>query len=183
MARSSTAVDHLAELMLLTMHADPSAASLARCRQVEQPRHAPYPRRSFTSHPRSLVFDTDTLSADQHRPDSASRELDFLARIGNDAQPGCGQERAVRRLASRHRGRSRRRLGVRDVRQGKPVPLVSIRAQLTALLSQVYKFDDGTGEEVTAYISFGGLLMALTGDYRHISKVTVGEYIYLLVRR
>ncbi|GAA5994759.1 DNA-directed RNA polymerase core subunit RPB8 [Rhodotorula paludigena] len=51
------------------------------------------------------------------------------------------------------------------------------------MYGKVYKFDDGTGEEVTAYISFGGLLMALTGDYRHISKVTVGEYIYLLVRR
>lgn len=129
------------------------------------------------------MLNTDNLPADQHRPDSASRELDFLARIGNDAQPGCGQERAVRRLASRHRGRSRGRLGVCDVRQGKLFPLEITRAQLIALLSQVYKFDDGTGEEVTAYISFGGLLMALTGDYRHISKVTVGEYIYLLVRR
>lgn len=47
---------------------------------------------------------------------------------------------------------------------------------------QVYKFDEGVGDEVTAYVSFGGLLMALTGSYRHISRVTVGEYIYLLIR-
>jgi DNA-directed RNA polymerase I, II, and III subunit RPABC3 len=48
---------------------------------------------------------------------------------------------------------------------------------------KVYKFDDGTGEDVTAYVSFGGLLMALTGSYRHIQNVTVGEHIYLLLRR
>ncbi|BGP12893.1 hypothetical protein JCM10213_005154 [Rhodosporidiobolus nylandii] len=51
------------------------------------------------------------------------------------------------------------------------------------MYGKVYKFDDGTGEEVTAYISFGGLLMALTGNYRHMQQVTVGEHIYLLVRR
>ncbi|GAA5922310.1 DNA-directed RNA polymerase core subunit RPB8 [Sporobolomyces koalae] len=48
---------------------------------------------------------------------------------------------------------------------------------------KVYKFDEGTSDEVTAYVSFGGLLMALTGSYRHVSGVTVGEYIYLLVRK
>ncbi|GAA5857229.1 hypothetical protein JCM8547_009385 [Rhodosporidiobolus lusitaniae] len=51
------------------------------------------------------------------------------------------------------------------------------------MFGKVYKFDDGTGEEVTAYISFGGLLMALTGSYRHIERVTVGEHIYLLGKR
>ncbi|GAA6007238.1 hypothetical protein JCM11491_003058 [Sporobolomyces phaffii] len=48
---------------------------------------------------------------------------------------------------------------------------------------KVYKFDEGTSDEVTAYVSFGGLLMALTGSYRHVSGVTVGEYIYLLIRK
>ncbi|GAA5876185.1 hypothetical protein JCM16303_007049 [Sporobolomyces ruberrimus] len=48
---------------------------------------------------------------------------------------------------------------------------------------KVYKFDEGTSDEVTVYVSFGGLLMALTGSYRHVSGVTVGEYIYLLVRK
>jgi len=49
-------------------------------------------------------------------------------------------------------------------------------------LTQVYKFDEDTAERVTAYASFGGLLMALSGSYRHISGVTVGEQVYLLVR-
>lgn len=48
---------------------------------------------------------------------------------------------------------------------------------------QVYKFDEDTAERVTAYASFGGLLMALSGSYRHVSGVTVGEYVYLLIRR
>lgn len=47
---------------------------------------------------------------------------------------------------------------------------------------QVYKYDEGSGEEVTAYVSFGGLLMALTGVYRHMANLTVGEYVYLLLR-
>lgn len=48
---------------------------------------------------------------------------------------------------------------------------------------KVYKFDEDVQDRVTAYASFGGLLMALSGSYRHISGVTVGEYIYLLIRR
>lgn len=35
----------------------------------------------------------------------------------------------------------------------------------------------------TAYASFGGLLMALTGHYRHLSSITVGDNIYLLARK
>ncbi|EJU01948.1 RNA polymerase [Dacryopinax primogenitus] len=48
---------------------------------------------------------------------------------------------------------------------------------------KVYRFDEGVGEKVTAYISFGGLLMTLSGSYRNMGTVTVGAYTYLLVRR
>ncbi|KAA1072767.1 DNA-directed RNA polymerases I, II, and III subunit RPABC3 [Puccinia graminis f. sp. tritici] len=34
------------------------------------------------------------------------------------------------------------------------------------MYGKLYKFDSGASDSVTAYISFGGLLMALTGDYR-----------------
>ncbi|KAL8284282.1 hypothetical protein RQP46_005031 [Phenoliferia psychrophenolica] len=51
------------------------------------------------------------------------------------------------------------------------------------MYGKVYKFDEDTADRVTAYASFGGLLMALSGSYRHISGVTVGEYVYLLIRR
>lgn len=50
------------------------------------------------------------------------------------------------------------------------------------MYGKVYKFDQDTKDSVTAYASYGGLLMALSGDYRHISGVTVGEYVYLLIR-
>lgn len=51
------------------------------------------------------------------------------------------------------------------------------------MYGKVYKFDGQAAERVTAYASFGGLLMALKGDYRHLSAVTVGENIYLLARK
>jgi len=51
------------------------------------------------------------------------------------------------------------------------------------MFGQIYKFDGGTAEIVTAYASFGGLLMALTGSYRHMSGIVLGEPIYLLLRK
>jgi DNA-directed RNA polymerase I, II, and III subunit RPABC3 len=56
------------------------------------------------------------------------------------------------------------------------------RSPADFVVVQVYKYDEGSGEEVTAYVSFGGLLMALTGVYRHMTNLTVGEYVYLLLR-
>lgn len=48
---------------------------------------------------------------------------------------------------------------------------------------QIYKYDEGASSDtVTVYGSFGGLLMALTGNYRHLSNVTVGNNVYLLLR-
>ena len=35
----------------------------------------------------------------------------------------------------------------------------------------------------TAYISFGGLLMSLTGSYRHMTGIVLNEPVYLLLRR
>ncbi|KAF9512632.1 hypothetical protein BS47DRAFT_1372777 [Hydnum rufescens UP504] len=51
------------------------------------------------------------------------------------------------------------------------------------MYGKVYKFDDGSDEVVTAYASFGGLLMALTGSYRHLQHIVIGENIYLLMRQ
>ncbi|KAH7102996.1 RNA polymerase I [Auriculariales sp. MPI-PUGE-AT-0066] len=51
------------------------------------------------------------------------------------------------------------------------------------MYGKVYKFDEGKNEQVTAYASFGGLLMALTGSYRHMQGIVLGENIYLLIRR
>ncbi|BEJ13678.1 hypothetical protein CspHIS471_0308520 [Cutaneotrichosporon sp. HIS471] len=50
---------------------------------------------------------------------------------------------------------------------------------------KVYKFDDSVrgDNQTTAYVSFGGLLMALRGSFRHLAGVTVGENVYLLMRK
>ncbi|WFD00184.1 GTPase-activating protein [Malassezia yamatoensis] len=42
-------------------------------------------------------------------------------------------------------------------------------------LIQIFKYDERSAEQVTVYGSFGGLLMALTGSYRHLSKVIVAH--------
>ncbi|CAE6421000.1 unnamed protein product [Rhizoctonia solani] len=39
----------------------------------------------------------------------------------------------------------------------------------------VYKYDEGEGDNVTAYISYGGLLMSLTGSHRHMQGIVVGN--------
>ncbi|KAG6901900.1 hypothetical protein C0995_006738 [Termitomyces sp. Mi166 len=51
------------------------------------------------------------------------------------------------------------------------------------MYGKVYKFDGGTTEIVTAYASFGGLLMSLTGSFRHLTSIVLGDPIYLLVRK
>ncbi|KAK1921991.1 DNA-directed RNA polymerases i, ii, and iii 17.1 kda polypeptide [Papiliotrema laurentii] len=53
------------------------------------------------------------------------------------------------------------------------------------LYGKIYKFDDSVSgdAQTTAYFSFGGLLMALRGSYRHLSAVVVGEDVYLLIRK
>ncbi|TFK76947.1 RNA polymerase [Pluteus cervinus] len=51
------------------------------------------------------------------------------------------------------------------------------------MYGKVYKFDSGTPEIVTVYASFGGLLMALTGSFRHLTRIVLGDPIYLLLRK
>ncbi|TEB39221.1 RNA polymerase I [Coprinellus micaceus] len=51
------------------------------------------------------------------------------------------------------------------------------------MYGKVYKFDGTTGDIVTVYASFGGLLMSLTGSYRHLTSIVLGDPVYLLVRK
>ncbi|KIM48048.1 hypothetical protein M413DRAFT_439750 [Hebeloma cylindrosporum] len=51
------------------------------------------------------------------------------------------------------------------------------------MYGKIYKFDGGSGEIVTAYISFGGLLMSLTGSFRHMTSIVLGDPVYLLMRK
>ncbi|KAJ1925462.1 DNA-directed RNA polymerases I, II, and III subunit RPABC3 [Tieghemiomyces parasiticus] len=51
------------------------------------------------------------------------------------------------------------------------------------MYGKVYRYDDAEGNNVAVFVSFGGLLMRLEGEYRHLQNVTVGEHVYLLMRK
>jgi len=48
---------------------------------------------------------------------------------------------------------------------------------------RVYRFDPGKDDTVTAYASFGGLLMSLTGSFRHMTNIVLGDPVFLLMRK
>lgn len=48
---------------------------------------------------------------------------------------------------------------------------------------KVYKYDDSGNAQVAVYMSFGGLLMCLAGDYRQLQQIAVGQYLYLMIRK
>merc|ERR1711964_302315 len=49
------------------------------------------------------------------------------------------------------------------------------------MYGKIFKYDERSTEQVSVYGSFGGLLMALTGSFRHLSKIRVGANVYLLL--
>ncbi|KAI0322673.1 RNA polymerase [Amylostereum chailletii] len=51
------------------------------------------------------------------------------------------------------------------------------------MYGKVYRFDSGNAETVTAYASFGGLLMSLTGSFRHMTNIVLGDPVFLLMRK
>ncbi|KAF8973721.1 hypothetical protein BDZ97DRAFT_1776492 [Flammula alnicola] len=51
------------------------------------------------------------------------------------------------------------------------------------MYGKIYKFDGSSGDIVTAYISFGGLLLSLTGSFRHMTSIVLGDPVYLLMRK
>ncbi|KAL1918195.1 uncharacterized protein VTP21DRAFT_3461 [Calcarisporiella thermophila] len=51
------------------------------------------------------------------------------------------------------------------------------------VLGKCFKYDEGQGNKVSVLISYGGLLVCLEGDFRHLQNLTVGENIYILIRK
>jgi DNA-directed RNA polymerase I, II, and III subunit RPABC3 len=47
---------------------------------------------------------------------------------------------------------------------------------------KVYKVDDAAGSRVAVFVSFGGLLLCLEGEYRHLQNIQLAEHVYLLMR-
>ncbi|KAI9502333.1 DNA-directed RNA polymerases I, II, and III subunit RPABC3 [Coemansia sp. RSA 1358] len=50
------------------------------------------------------------------------------------------------------------------------------------MFGRVYRYDDESGSKVSAFVSFGGLLMCLEGDIRHLQNLVVGDTVYLLMK-
>ncbi|KAJ2359429.1 DNA-directed RNA polymerases I, II, and III subunit RPABC3 [Coemansia erecta] len=51
------------------------------------------------------------------------------------------------------------------------------------MYGRVYRYDDASGSKVSAFVSFGGLLMCLEGDIRHLQNFVVGDSVYLLMKK
>ncbi|OMJ28790.1 DNA-directed RNA polymerases I, II, and III subunit rpabc3 [Smittium culicis] len=51
------------------------------------------------------------------------------------------------------------------------------------MYGRIYRFDDSAGSKVSAFVSFGGLLMCLEGESHHLQNLSISESIYLLLRR
>ncbi|PVV04922.1 hypothetical protein BB560_000560 [Smittium megazygosporum] len=51
------------------------------------------------------------------------------------------------------------------------------------MYGKIYRFDDSIGSKVSVFFSFGGLLMCLEGDYSPLQNFTVGECVYLLLKK
>ncbi|KAI8818666.1 RNA polymerase [Fimicolochytrium jonesii] len=46
-----------------------------------------------------------------------------------------------------------------------------------------YKYDDNGPSKVSVYVSFGGLLLCISGDYRQLQDLDVGMNLYLLMKK
>ncbi|KAI9138000.1 RNA polymerase [Paraphysoderma sedebokerense] len=68
----------------------------------------------------------------------------------------------------------------RDNRKNKEATLADEYEYV--MFGKCYKYEE-VGSKVSIYISFGGLLMCLEGDYRHLQNFQKGENLYLLMRK
>ncbi|KAF1347139.1 DNA-directed RNA polymerases i, ii, and iii 145 kDa polypeptide [Delphinella strobiligena] len=47
---------------------------------------------------------------------------------------------------------------------------------------KVYRFEEGEGENIKVYISFGGLLLYIEGPYKKLTSLRI-DYCYLLIKK
>lgn len=47
---------------------------------------------------------------------------------------------------------------------------------------KVYRFEEGEGENIKVYISFGGLLLYVEGPYKKLTSLRI-DYCYLLIKK
>ncbi|KAK5120452.1 DNA-directed RNA polymerases I, II, and III subunit RPABC3 [Cryomyces antarcticus] len=47
---------------------------------------------------------------------------------------------------------------------------------------KVYRFEEGEGDMIRVFVSFGGLLLYLKGPYKKLTGLRI-DYVYMLVKR
>lgn len=47
---------------------------------------------------------------------------------------------------------------------------------------RVYKFEEASNDKVAVYISYGGLLMRLESDPKHLSELSMDLSVFLLIK-
>ncbi|KAK5049051.1 hypothetical protein LTR84_005473 [Exophiala bonariae] len=47
---------------------------------------------------------------------------------------------------------------------------------------KIYRFEEGTGENIKVYVSFGGLLLYMDGPYSLLNALRI-DYVYLLMKK
>ncbi|KAI9827173.1 MAG: DNA-directed RNA polymerases I, II, and III subunit RPABC3 [Thelocarpon impressellum] len=47
---------------------------------------------------------------------------------------------------------------------------------------KVYRFEEGEGEDIKVYVSFGGLLLYIVGPYKKLTPLRI-DYVYLLLKK
>ncbi|KAF2149017.1 DNA-directed RNA polymerases I [Myriangium duriaei CBS 260.36] len=70
--------------------------------------------------------------------------------------------------------------GWRPVAKGQEVTLADMWDYVC--YGKVYRFEEGKGDNIKVYVSFGGLLMYLEGPYRKLTGLRV-DWVYLLLKR
>lgn len=70
--------------------------------------------------------------------------------------------------------------GWRPVAKGNEVSLADMWDYVC--YGKVYRFEEGGGDNIKVYVSFGGMLMYLEGPYRKLTGLRV-DWVYLLLKR
>ncbi|RVX67568.1 hypothetical protein B0A52_08096 [Exophiala mesophila] len=47
---------------------------------------------------------------------------------------------------------------------------------------KIYRFEEGTGDNIKVYVSFGGLLLYMDGPYQLLNALRI-DYVYLLMKK
>jgi len=135
------------------------------------------------------IFDVKDIDKDGKKFDKVSRlecfgenyEMDLLIDINTDIYPMEVNDKFTFVLTSSLNLDGAPDEGVFD-QSGKPSLLDKYEY---AMYGKVFKYQEEKGPipKVSIYVSFGGLLMRLKGDYRNLQSIETDSRVYCLIRK